>query len=238
MDCSSGSAHLCAPGTNAPVGWPDWPAPLEQPPEGSLCVTCPVRGRCIGGLAAQAGTRQLLGVLAGRRSLRAGDTLDRQDQSTPSVYALRSGSLKSVARLDGVERLRGVHFPGELVGAMGLTSGRPGVALVAMEDTQVCVLRSEAPGTPGNRAYLGRVWDMLSRELLRERAHASWLAGLQPELRVAAFLASLSARARAGGSRSGAFLRHLSGADIAGYLEVSTATVERVLFAQALQPEV
>jgi CRP-like cAMP-binding protein len=74
---------------------------------------------------------------------------------------------------------------------------------------------------------------MMSRELVRERAQAAWLASLAPERRVAACLATLSLRVRAHGSPSGEFRLDLSPAEIAGYLRLSPQVVGRALAALA-----
>jgi CRP-like cAMP-binding protein len=200
--------------------------PVAEPPvNGSLCMTCPVRDACIGGVAAQAGTRQLLEVLAGRRTLRAGEAIE---QSYPCICVVRAGSLKSQAPGENAGPARGFHFRGEAVGA----AARGGMRLVALEESELCVMRAGVDGTPGtpgsgSRAYLGRLWDMVSRELLRERAQLNRLAALQPVRRITVLLAGLVARANGASSR--ALRLHLTAADIAGHLDVPLETVGRVL---------
>jgi hypothetical protein len=178
-------------------------------------MTCPVRGQCIGSVAAQAGSRQLLTVLAGSRMLGVGNAMWL---AAGSVLAVRSGSMKSIALAGGAHRARGFHFPGETV-----DGGEHGVRLVALEDTELCVMRDGGAGRANPCS--GRVWDMMSRQVMRERAEANLMAGLPPGRRVAALLASLKVRTRAHGGRSR--LLQLSVADVAGYLELPVAEVER-----------
>lgn len=217
MDCTTWGVRAAAPGEAMEV------AP-GRAPDASRCMTCPVGAACIGGVAAQAGTRQLLAVLAGRRVLRAGEALQ---QAPHTLHAVRSGAVKSV--LAGAVQPRAVHFPGELVTAGLAGCGQP-LRLVALEDTELCLLRPGAAG-PGGRAYLGRLWDMASRELVREHAQAGWLAGLPPERRITAFLASLTLRVRAPGARARPVRLYLSADDVGGLLRVLPATVGRVLAA-------
>jgi CRP/FNR family transcriptional regulator len=228
MDCMAAGALAGALGNDVSAGAPAPTTGLERPADASLCMTCPVRSTCIGGMAAQAGTRQLLGALAGWRRLRAGDTVVLP---FPALHAVRSGSLKSVAFGGEAGHLRGLHFAGELVGAAGVAGGRDAIRLVALEDTELCALRYDPIGTPG--AVMGRVWDMMSRELLRERVQSNWLACLLPERRVPAFLASIAVRVRAHGAASRGFRLHLSEAEICSYLEVPAAMLGRVLAALA-----
>ena len=228
MDCSAVGGQVAAPG-GEPFSWSA--AGAEMPPaSASLCMTCPVRDLCIGGVAAQAGTRQLLEVLAGRRALRAGEAFE---QPHPCICVVRSGSLKSLAPGADAGPAQGFHFRGEAVGA----GGRGGLRLLALEDSELCVMRAGVDGRPDpeSRACLDRLWDMVSRELLRERAQANWLASLQPVRRTTTFLAGLAARAR-GQGRSPQVLRlHLTTADIAAFLDVRLETVGRVLAVLALR---
>jgi CRP/FNR family transcriptional regulator len=186
----------------------------DHPPHASLCMTCPVRSQCIGDVAAQAGSHDLLAVLAGRRQLRAGETLTLAGED---ICVVRRGSLKAMAG----GQARSFHFPGETIIAGN------GVRLVALEESELCVMRSGA-GREGH-ACRDRLWDMRSRELLRERAQAAALAALSPVRRVTVFLAKLAARARLPGSRSRELHLHLAATDIAVFLGVTVDTVRRVL---------
>jgi CRP-like cAMP-binding protein len=216
MDCSAIGAQVAAPGRGAFA----WAAPAEgyRPAHASLCMTCPVRVQCIGGVAAEAGTRDLLAVLAGRRLLKAGEGIEL---ATGGVCVVRRGSLKSL--VPGTDVARGFHFPGESIVADACCATR----LVALEDAELCVMHA-GPGREG-RASLGRLWDMTSRELVRERAQAGMLASLSPVRRVTTFLAQLAVRARVPGLLSPALVLHLSAADIAAFLQVPGETVGRVL---------
>jgi CRP/FNR family transcriptional regulator len=209
MDCTVAGGLACMPGEEEP-DTSTGGARTERAADASLCLTCPVRAACVGSLAAQAGTRQLLQALGGWRRLRAGELAFRGGENPPRLYAVRSGSLKSVAFGVGGEAVRGLHIPGEIVGAGVLASGRAGTLVVALEPTELCALHWGPPS-----ACTGRVWDMASRELLRERVHAGWLAGLPAAQRVAAFRSGLAPRLRAGGRSV-----PLSAADVASYLGV------------------
>ena len=194
------------------------------PASTSLCMNCEVRSRCIGGIAAEAGTAQLQGMLAGRRTLRTWEVLYRPDQAFEYVYAVRSGVLKSAAG----DEVRGFHFPGELVGVDGMAGGRQRVTVTALQETQLCAIRfaPRAVG-PGPRAFFARLWDMMSCELVRERAHRSLLATLAPGQRVSAFLASMATRMRRAGPVR---LPHaMTSEDIASYLQVPEETVDAAL---------
>lgn len=216
MDCTAAGDLACMPGEDTRDTFGSSARP-DRPADASLCLACPVRMACIGSLAAAAGTRQLLTVLGGWRRLRAGELAFRASEADSTLYAVRSGSLKSVVPGAAGLAVRGFHFPGEIIGAGGLCSGRPGTLVVALEPTELCALRWGPPS-----ACTGRVWDMASRELLRERVQSSWLAGLPPAQRVTAFRSHLAPRLRAGGPRKAG----PPAADVASYLEVPEHLVE------------
>jgi len=226
MDCSIGAGELVGMRLGV-AAMAMAPAAATGKVSASLCMNCQVRTRCIGGIAAEAGTVQLQGVLTGRRTLRVREVLDRPDEEFDTVYAVRSGALVSVDERDG--QVLGFHFPGEVVGADGMASGGQAVSLRAMEDTQVCALRfaPRAGDAAGVRALLSRLWDMVSCELVRERAHQALMATLPPQRRVAAFLASAAARMR--GRNPLRLPPGLVGGEIASYLHVSPEAVAAVL---------
>lgn len=202
--------------------------------QGSLCMNCEVRTRCVGGIAAEAGTAQVRALLAGRRVLRTWETLYAPDDAFEHVYVVRSGAFKSTARRDGRDEVQGFHFAGEIVGLDGLDDGRQRATVTALEDSQVCAIRFApcAGDAPGARALLARLWDMMSCELLRERAHRSLLATLPGRRRVCAFVASAAARMRRRGRGPGGLPLAVRGIDVASYLGVPVETVELALRAE------
>ena len=83
------------------------------------------------------------------------------------------------------------------------------------------------------RAFFGKLWDMMSTQLVQERTHAALLAGLNANQRVSAFLVTMSARMRARGYSSREFHLRMSRAEIGSYLGVTMETVSRTLSALA-----
>jgi len=228
MDCSIGAGELAGTVLGL-AGMAIASAKGTERVSGSLCMSCQVRTRCLGGIAAEAGTAQLQGILTGRRALRVQEILYRPDDEFEYIYAVRSGALVSVDEGEHGDEVLGFHFPGEVVGVDGMASGRHRVTVRALGDTQLCAMRfaPRAGDAPGVRAFLSRLWDMMSCELVRERAHQALLATLPPQRRVAAFLASAAARMRRHGP-----LRlppGLSGGAIASYLRVAPEAVAAAL---------
>lgn len=196
MDCTAAGLHA-AHGPFFAGDIPPPPAPAHGP-SGVLCMRCEVRARCLGGVAAEAGTAQLKGILAGRSALRRGEVLRPPDDGSSYVHVVRRGSLKSTLGRDDGEQVAGFHLRGELVGVEGVLAPGLPTTVTALEEAELCALRFAPSGgeAPGVRAFLARLWDMISCELVRERGQRSLLAALAPRERVAAFAANASVRTR------------------------------------------
>ena len=206
------------------------PRPAARPlSSASLCVACALRDRCLGAVAAHSGTVQLQGILAGRPSLLAREVLYRPGEPFTTVYAVRSGALMSTLPGEAGEAVLGFHFPGEVVGVDAMAGGGHRATVTALEDTQLCALRfsPRASDPADTRAFFSRLWDMMSCELVRERAHQSLLATLPPARRVVAFLASVAARRRDRSARP--LPPALSTAEMASYLRLPEAAVQAAM---------
>lgn len=221
MDCESGAGACTWNGASA--------GRAAREADASLCLACPVQSSCVGRLAGEAGTAGLRRVLVRQFGLRAGEALPATGDCLFRV--VRSGTLKTVAGQDG--RVLAFHFAGELV---AVAAG--GARVVALEDTELCTFRrgrdEELPDAP-EAAYLGRLWDMASRELLRERVGLLHWRGLPPARRVAALFSALDARLRARGVPARLAQLHLGIADVASYLGLEEAPTETALALLAQQ---
>jgi CRP/FNR family transcriptional regulator len=181
----------------------------------------------VGSVAASAGTAPLRTLLLGRLALRAGEVLYGPEQPVRQVYAVRSGSLRSLA-VEAPNRVFAFHLPGELVGIDGLGSACHRAWVVAIEDSQLCAFRCGPGAGVGGAVGLlvGRLWDMASCELLRQRAPQAEGTASQ---RVAGLLASLAGRMRGRGYGSGEFKLRMGAADFASHLGLDIGDVEEAL---------
>jgi len=102
------------------------------------------------------------------RPLKKGEFLFRQGDKFDSVYAVRSGALKTFSLSDsGEEQITGFHLPSELVGLSGMDTEIHPVSAQALETTSVCEIPFErldelALQLPQLRRQLMRV---MSREI-------------------------------------------------------------------------
>ena len=160
------------------------------------CQTCTLSELCLPrGLGAQ-DMKKFESIVKQRRPMQRGDTLYRSGDPFNALYAVKSGTMKTIMITpDGEEQIVGFHMPGELLGFDGLHDVHSCTA-VAIERTSLCELplnqvEEVSRVIPGLHRQLCNI---MGRELNGEQAMLLLLARLTAEDRLAAFLLSLSKR--------------------------------------------
>ena len=165
------------------------------------------------------------------RPLKKGEFLFRQGDSFGSVFAVRSGALKTFSLSDGgEEQITGFHLPSELVGLSGVDGERYPVSAQALETTSVCEIPFErlddlALQLPQLRRQLMRI---MSREIRDDQQMMLLLSTKTADERIATFLVNLSARVRARGFSANQFRLSMSRNELGNYLGLAVETVSRV----------
>ena len=165
------------------------------------------------------------------RPLKKGEFLFRQGDAFNSVFAVRSGALKTFSLSDsGDEQITGFHLPSELVGLSGMDSDAYPVSAMALETTSVCEIPFErldelSVQLPQLRRQLMRI---MSREIRDDQQMMLLLSMKTADERIATFLVNLSARFRARGFSANQFRLAMSRNEIGNYLGLAVETVSRV----------
>jgi CRP/FNR family transcriptional regulator len=165
-----------------------------------------------------------------RRRLRRGEALFRQGDPCRSIYAVRSGTFKTlIPGLEAREQVTGFQLAGDMLGLDGLAHGRHASQAVALEDSEVVVLPygGDARGDP--RALVEVLPRLIGRELVRKQKLAVLLSCMSAEQRVASFLLNLSRRMEARGYSATAFHLRMTRSEIGSYLGMNLETVSRTL---------
>jgi CRP/FNR family transcriptional regulator len=161
-----------------------------------------------------------------RKRVKRGETLYRAGEAFDSLYALRSGFFKSSAVLeDGRDQVTGFHMAGEIVGTDGIGTDCHTADLVALEDSEVCIIpygRLEAAGLQR------QLQKSMSREMVRDRGVMMVLGTMRAHERLAAFLINLSQRFLALGFSSSDFHLRMTRDEIGSYIGLSLETVSRL----------
>ena len=190
------------------------------------CATCNLREICLPcGLQANDMAR-LDEVVYTRKRVKRGETLYRSGEEFESLYAVRSGFFKSSVVLeDGRDQVTGFHMAGEIVGMDGIGTDRHAADVVALEDSEVCVIPYSRLEEAGLQRQLSKV---MSRELVRDQGVMMLLGTMRAEERLAAFLLNLSQRFVARGYSPNEFHLRMTRDEIGSYLGLSLETVSRL----------
>jgi len=170
-------------------------------------------------------------IIKRRRPVHRGEHLFRAGEPFQSIYAVRSGSVKTyTVSEDGGEQVTGFHLPGELFGLDAINAGRHPCSAVALEATSVCEVpfdRLEELGedVPSLTRQMLRV---MSKTILHDQTLLAYLSKKTAEERLAGFLYSLSHRFSQRGFSAREFNLSMSRIDIGNYLALAEATVSRV----------
>ena len=195
------------------------------------CSSCCLQGVCLpcGLTAEKLGDMDELTRV--KRRVARGAALYRNGDSFDSLYAVRSGSFKSVGiSRAGQEKVTGLHLPGEMMGLDAINSRVHGYDAIALEDSEVCVvpytrLTQLALRVPDLQASLLRI---LSGDISRDQGLMLLLGGMDAEQRLAAFLISLSKRYQRLGYAATRFSLRMTREEIGSYLGLTLETVSRL----------
>jgi CRP/FNR family transcriptional regulator, anaerobic regulatory protein len=200
-------------------------------PDG-LCSSCSVRDHCLSDGLDPITTRRVDQLVTTRIRLHKGDTLYRPGEAFTALYAIHSGSLKTVLLAeDGRDQVAGYHMPGELVGLDGIGNEAHECQAIALEDSEVCSMpfgRIEQVAHDST-AFQHNVHRYLSREIRRQGALMLLLGTMHAEQRLAAFLLDLSQRYEARGYSPSEFVLRMTREEIGSYLGLKLETISRLL---------
>ncbi|GGC88728.1 fumarate/nitrate reduction transcriptional regulator Fnr [Halopseudomonas salina] len=195
------------------------------------CNDCTLSGMCLP-LALQTEELNILDEIVKRgRPLKKGELLFRQGDPFTSIYALRSGALKTFSVSDtGDEQITGFHLASEMIGLSGMDDQQYPVSAVALETTSVCEIPFEklddlTAVMPQLRKQVMRI---MSREIREDQQMMLLLSKKTADERIATLLINMSARFRARGYSARAFRLAMSRNEIGNYLGLAVETVSRV----------
>ncbi|MCF0253204.1 MAG: fumarate/nitrate reduction transcriptional regulator Fnr [Duodenibacillus sp.] len=196
------------------------------------CSNCNLRELCLPlGLSLKE-IERLEELVSMRHRVRRGDALYRAGDKFDALYGIRLGFLKSaVLSSDGREQVTSFHMSGDIVGLDGLASMVYSSDLIALEDTEVCILPYErleeiSAAMPSMGMHFQR---LLSREIVRQNGVMLLLGSMHAEERLAAFILNLSQRFEQRGYSRSEFVLRMTRAEIGSYLGLKLETVSRVM---------
>ncbi len=196
----------------------------------SSCATCSLRELCLPvGLNDQ--EIQVLGdVVSHKRKIQRGGYLHRTGSSFQSLFAIRSGFLKTcVLEEDGRQQVTGFHMTGELLGLDAISTDTHTCDAIALEDSEVCEipfakLEEISRTIPSLMRHFHKI---MSREIVRDHGVMLLLGSMKAEERLASFLLNLSRRFLMRGYSESEFNLRMTREEIGSYLGLKLETVSR-----------
>lgn len=195
------------------------------------CKDCTLSGMCLP-LALHDQELEILDNIVKRgRPVKKGELLFRQGDTFASIYALRSGAVKTFSLSDtGEEQITGFHLASEMIGLSGMDNQRYPVSAVALETTSVCEIPFERLDdlTAVMPQLRKQVMRLMSKEIREDQQMMLLLSKKTADERIATLLINLSARFRARGYSAKSFRLAMSRNEIGNYLGLAVETVSRV----------
>lgn len=195
------------------------------------CQTCALNSLCLPLSLNDQDMDKLDDIIRRGRPIQKGDILFQQGESFQSVYAVRTGALKTYTLAHGgEEQITGFHLASELIGLSGYDRGTYPLTAKALETTTVCEIPMSqldilANDMPELRRQLMR---NMSGEIRHDQSMMMLLSKKNSEERIASFLIDISERYARRGFSHTHFRLSMSRVDVSNYLGLAVETVSRV----------
>lgn len=196
------------------------------------CNDCNLSAVCLPLAVAPDQVEQLDNILKRGRSLKPGEHLYKARDPFRSVYAVRSGAIKTYSLTEeGEQQITGFYLPGEVVGMDGISTAYYASSAQALETSSVCEVPFEhmealSLQIPSLQRHF---FKLMSQEIKSDRELHMLLSRKSAEDRIAALLLSLSARAHRRGLSAHQLRLPMPRNEMANYLGLAVETVSRIM---------
>ena len=195
------------------------------------CLDCALRNVCLPITLEAGDIEKLDNIIERGRPLHKGDHVYRQHDDFLSIFAVRSGSVKSYSiDEEGDELVTGFYFPGEVLGMDGIGQNRHESSAVALETSSVCEIPFDHLGELSQAIPMlqHNCFQLMSQEIVEDRRLMALLSKRHADQRVATFLLTISARKARSRLSDTVFRLPMSRADMGNYLGLTVETISRV----------
>ncbi|UTW49622.1 fumarate/nitrate reduction transcriptional regulator Fnr [Bacterioplanoides sp. SCSIO 12839] len=209
------------------------PSSVSTPLRGTQphCQTCSLNALCLPLSLNDTDMERLDDIIRRGRPIQKGQLLFQQGEAFQSVFAVRTGALKTYTLAsNGEEQITGFHLASELVGLAGYNNEYYPLSAKALETTTVCEipltqLDELADELPDLRKQLMRT---MGTEIRHDQNMMLLLSKKNAEERVASFLMDISTRYARRGFSATHFRLPMSRVDISNHLGLAVETISRV----------
>jgi len=194
------------------------------------CSDCKLKGLCLPIAMDLKDLDKVDQIIQRSRPIQAGEHLYRSGDKFRSVFAVRSGSIKSYLVDDeGVEQVTGFFLPGEILGFDGVGSGLYGCNVVALETSSVCEIPFDRLEELSRQipSLQHHFFQLMGRQIESDHQMMQTLSKKNAEGRIATLLLSLSGRYGRRNLSPNAMRLPMSRMDIGNFLGLTIETVSR-----------
>jgi len=196
------------------------------------CSSCRLSALCLPISLELGDVNRLEEIVQRGRPAHKGDKIYHAGESFKSVYAVRSGAVKTVhITKEGHEQITGFHLPGEIIGMDGIATNIYTNTAIALETSAIC----EIPFSQMEELSIKvpnlqrRFFQLMGKEISNDQQLITMLSKNSSEERIAALLLSISSRNHSQGLSATDFTLPMSRSDIGNYLGLTIETVSRVM---------
>lgn len=202
-----------------------------QQPSHVACRDCCLSSMCLPLALSIKYIDQLDRIIKRGHPLKKGEHLFLEGDPFSSIFAVRSGAIKTYAATnEGEEQITGFYLPSEILGLSGMDTDTYPVSAQAMETTMICEIPFEQLDTlagqfPELSRYLMR---LMSKSMREDQQMIMLLSKKNADERIATFLINLASRFRRRGFSSQSLRLSMSRKEMGNYLGLAVETVSRV----------
>ena len=195
------------------------------------CTDCSLNPICLPVAVNAQELDELDEIIKRSRPLKKGEHLFRASDPFASIYAVRSGTIKTYSvSEDGEEQVTGFYLPGEVLGIDGISTNLHSNSAKALETAAVCEIPFEklevlSAKIPSLQRHF---FQLMSREIQADQQLIMLLSKKSAEERIASLLLSISTRHTKRGLSAVGFRLPMSRNDIGNFLGLAVETVSRV----------
>ena len=196
----------------------------------SSCSDCNLKGLCLPIAMDLKDIDRVNDIIKRSRPIHAGEHIYRTGDGFTSIFAVRSGSIKTyLLDDDGVEQVTGFYLPGEILGFDGIGNNTHGCNVVSMETSTVCEIPFERIEELSLQIPVlqRHFFQLMSQQIESDHQMMMTLSKKNAEGRVATLLVSLSNRFSRRNLSAKSLRLPMSRIDIGNFLGLTIETVSR-----------
>ncbi len=198
---------------------------------GNNCQDCSLSSLCLPVAVGLGELSRLEEIIKRGKPLRKGEVLFSSGDPFTSVYAVKSGYVKTYSVDEsGDEQITGFYFPGEILGTDGISTDMHQQSAKALDTSAICEipfskLEELSVQIPSLQRHF---FSLMSKEIQNDK-HLHMLLSKKPaDERVASFLLSISARHESRRLSANIFRLPMSRGEIGNYLGLTVETISRI----------